>query len=184
MTSNITPWRLGGFGSLFEEIDREFAKAEETMNRMFRGVSENVSAQGSPSSYYYGYQITVGPDGKPHIKEFGNVRPSVKGLSKYKETREALVDYSLDKKNSQIIITAEMPGVNKEAIKISITPKNVSINAEKGEKRYHNEIPVDVELDDTSAKASYTNGILELKVKTKQPTTADSKHIGTEVKVD
>ena len=67
-----------------------------------------------------------------------------------------------------------MPGVSKEGIRISITPKNVSIHAEKGEKRYHNEIPVDVELDDTSAKAAYTNGILELKVKTKQSTASAS----------
>jgi HSP20 family protein len=103
---------------------------------------------------------------------------------KHKENREALVDYSLDKKNNQIIITAEMPGVSKEGIKISITPKNVSIHAEKGEKRYHNEIPVDVELDDKSAKASYINGILELKVKTKQLTATSSKSIGTDVKVD
>jgi HSP20 family protein len=185
MTSNLSPWRFGGFGSIFEEMDREFAKAEETMNRMFSGMLENVSNKGSPSSYYYGYQITVGPDGKPHVKEFGNVRPSIKGLPKHKENREALVDYSLDKKNSQIIVTAEMPGVSKEGIKINITPNNVSIHAERGEKRYHNEIPVDVELDETSAKASYTNGILELKVKTKQPTTtAASKQNGTEVKVD
>ncbi len=184
MTSNLSPWRFGGFGSIFEEMDREFAKAEETMSRMFSGLLENVSKQGSPSSYYYGYQITVGPDGKPHIKEFGNVRPSVKALAKHKENREALVDHTLDKKNSQIIITAEMPGVSKEGIKISITPNNVSIHAERGEKKYHNEIPVDVDLDETSAKASYTNGILELKVKTKQPAAATSKHIGTDVKVD
>jgi len=184
MTGNISPWKFGGFGSIFEEMDREFARTEETMGRMFRSMLENISTQDSPSSYYYGYQITVGPDGKPHIKEFGNVRPSVRGLVKHKENREALVDYSLDKKNNQIIITAEMPGVSKEGIKISITPKNVSIHAEKGEKRYHNEIPVDVELDDKSAKASYINGILELKVKTKQLTATSSKSIGTDVKVD
>jgi HSP20 family molecular chaperone IbpA len=39
-------------------------------------------------------------------------------------------------------------------------------------------------LDDKSAKASYINGILELKVKTKQSTTTASKSIGTDVKVD
>ena len=168
MTDNVSPWRFGRFGSIFEDMDKEFARTEETMNRMFRNMLEGLSIQDNPSSYYYGYQITVGPDGKPHIKEFGNVKPSVRGLVKHNETKEALVDYSVDKKNNQIIITAEMPGVSKEAIKISITPKNVSIHAEKGEKRYHNDIPIDVELEDTSAKASYTNGILELKVKTKR----------------
>ena len=172
------PW---GFSTrIFEEMDKEFAE----LSRLFSGIQESGSSAGGRLPYYYGYQVTVGPDGKPHVREFGNVRPSVKGLVKHKENREALVDYSLDKKNNQIIITAEMPGVSKEGIKISITPKNVSIHAEKGEKRYHNEIPVDVELDDKSAKASYINGILELKVKTKQLTATSSKSIGTDVKVD
>jgi len=172
------PW---GFSTrIFEEMDKEFAE----LSKLFSGIQESGSSAGGRMPYYYGYQVTVGPDGKPHVREFGNVRPSVKGLVKHKENREALVDYSLDKKNNQIIITAEMPGVSKEGIKISITPKNVSIHAEKGEKRYHNEIPVDVELDDKSAKASYINGILELKVKTKQLTATSSKSIGTDVKVD
>ncbi|MDH5658800.1 MAG: Hsp20/alpha crystallin family protein, partial [Nitrosopumilus sp.] len=26
--------------------------------------------------YYYGYTMTVGPDGRPVIKEYGNVRPT------------------------------------------------------------------------------------------------------------
>jgi len=62
MTNNISPWKFGGFGSIFEEMDREFARTEETMGRMFRSMLENISTQDSPSSYYYGYQITVGPD--------------------------------------------------------------------------------------------------------------------------
>ena len=186
MTNNILPWGFSGFGSIFEDMYREFARSEEMMSRLFRTLLEDSSAYDRPSSYYYGYQITVGPDGKPHIKEFGNVKPSVRGLGKRKEAKEALVDYSLDKKNNQIIITVEMPGVSKESIKINVTPKNVSLHAENGEKRYHNEIPVDVELDDTSAKASYINGILEVKVKVKvkQPAASASKPLGTEVKVE
>jgi HSP20 family protein len=74
------PW---GFGNrIFEEMDKEFSEAEDMLNRMFRTVRES---RGGPDSsqtvpYYYGYQITVGPDGKPHVREFGNARPSSKGL--------------------------------------------------------------------------------------------------------
>ena len=35
----------------------------------------------------------------------------------------------------------------------------------KGDKKYHAEIPVDDELNADTAKATYTNGILELKIK-------------------
>ena len=34
----------------------------------------NRSYIGSP--WYYGYTMTIGPDGKPIVKEYGNVKPS------------------------------------------------------------------------------------------------------------
>ena len=47
------------------------------LNRMFRTVRE--SSTGIPETFPYccGLQITMGPDGKPRIREFGNARPSV-----------------------------------------------------------------------------------------------------------
>ena len=44
----------------------------------------------------------------------------------------------------------------------------MSIRAEKGEKKYHTDIPVNVILDDAPAKATYANGILELRLKLKE----------------
>jgi HSP20 family protein len=169
-----------GFGqNLFEEIDREFADAEEMLNRMFRtvkGIRPEEIATNFP--YYYGYQVTVGPDGKPHVREFGNIKPSTKGLVAPSETREPLVDSVLDEKENALTITAEMPGVTKQDIKVSVSEEQVSIHAEKGEKKYHTDIPVNVALDDKSSKATYANGILELKIKLKEalkPKTTDVK---------
>jgi HSP20 family protein len=56
----------------------------------------------------------------------------------------------------------------------------VSIHAEKGDKKYHTDIPVNVALDDKSAKAIYANGILELKIKMEAP----PKPKATDVKVE
>jgi HSP20 family protein len=77
-------------------------------------------------------------------------------------------------------ITAEMPGVNKEDIKLDVSDQYVTVHAEKGEKKYHADIPVDVELDDASAKATYSNGILELKIKLKQTPKSKAKEIRVE----
>ena len=174
-------WRDREFGRrIFEDMDREFSEAEEMLNRMFRTVREmNPSAAGT-FPYYYGYQITVGPDGKPHVKEFGNVRPSARGLVEQSGVREPLVDTKLDEKENALTITAEMPGVTKQDIKVSVGEDHVAINAEKGEKKYQTTVPVSVQLDDNSAKASYANGILELKIKLKEPPKQRSK----EVKID
>jgi HSP20 family protein len=138
---------------------------------MFRTVREiNPLDLASNTPYYYGYQITVGPDGKPHVREFGNIRPSAKGLIEQAGVRAPLVDTAINEKQNTLRVTAEMPGVNKEDIKVNVSDRYVTIHAEKGDKKYHTDIPVDVELDDSSssAKATYTNGILELSIKIKQ----------------
>jgi HSP20 family protein len=94
--------------------------------------------------------------------------------------RAPLVDTALDEKQNTLKITAEMPGVNKEDVKIAVSDKYVTIHAEKGEKTYHADIPVDVKLDDASAKATYSNGILELKIKLKQTQKSKGKEIRVE----
>ncbi|CAN5715104.1 hypothetical protein BH23THE1_BH23THE1_21690 [soil metagenome] len=98
--------RRNSFRNFFGDMEREFLQAEEMLNRVFNtahGISPLTAdsfREDSRFPYYYGYQITVGPDGKPHIREFGNIKPSVKGLVQQSNTREPLVDTSVDEKNN------------------------------------------------------------------------------------
>lgn len=170
-----------GFGSrFFEQIDREFSEAEEMLNKVFRAVGESGATASETLPYYYGYQITIGPEGKPQIREFGNVRPSTKGLVEQSTTRQPLVDTSINEKENLMIITAEMPGITKEDAKVTIDEGLVTIHAEKGNKKYHTELPVNKELDADSIKASYINGILELRIQLKKSLKSKSK----EIKID
>ncbi|HYA85419.1 MAG TPA: archaeal heat shock protein Hsp20 [Candidatus Bathyarchaeia archaeon] len=176
-------WRRPWLGSsLFQEMDREFAGAEGMLSRMFRTARDIAPSTGTLTDfpYYYGYQITVGPDGKPRIKEFGNVKPAAKGPVEQRGVREPLVDSVLNEKENILRITAEMPGVNKEDIKLKVTDQYVTIHAEKGEKKYHADIPISVDLDESSTKASYSNGILELKIKPKETSKVKGKAIKIE----
>jgi HSP20 family protein len=174
-------WDVGFGRRLFEDIDREFSEAEEMLNRMFRTVREmKPSDISGVFPYYYGYQITTGSDGKPHVREFGNVRPSARGLVEQSGVREPLVDTALDDKENTLTVTAEMPGVTKQDIKVKISEDHVSIGAEKGEKKYYTDIPVNVSLDETSAKATYANGILELKLKLKEPPRPKAREVKVE----
>src|SRR5918993_5526497 len=121
-------WDIGFGRRMFESIDKDFAEAEEMLNRMFRTVRET-----SPSDmvvqgpYYYGYQITVGPNGKPHVREFGNVKPGARGLVEQSTIRQPLVDTAVDEKNNTLTITAEMPGLSKEDIKVNTIENLLSI---------------------------------------------------------
>jgi HSP20 family protein len=183
MWGNMYPFESWGIrpSRLLESLDKEFAEAEDMLDRMFRTLREiNPSDLGSSAPYYYGYQITVGPDGKPHVREFGNIRPSAKGLVEQANATAPLVDTAIDEKQNVLRVTAEMPGVNKEDIKVNVSGKYVTVHAEKGDKKYHTDIPVDVELDDSSAKATYTNGILELNIKLKQAPNEKAKEIKVE----
>ena len=164
---------------IFEEMDKEFSEAESFLNRIYKSANENgtglVFSQSTP--YYYGYTIAVGPDGIPHVKEFGNLKPSQKSLVQRGDVRKPLVDSILDEKENTLIITAEMPGITKQDIKVSVGNGLVTIQANKGDKKYNTELPVNYELDEDSAKASYTNGILELKIKVKKPSKPSAKDI-------
>jgi HSP20 family protein len=169
MSGDMILWKDSwGFSSrIFDEMDKEFSEAEDMLTRMFRTVRESGRtpqfSQRFP--YYYGYQITVGPDGKPHIREFGNARPS---LIEQTNVRQPLVDANLNEKENALVVTAEMPGITKQDVKVELEEGLITIHAEKGEKKYHTEVPINTELDADSAKASYTNGILELKIDLKE----------------
>lgn len=182
-TGDVSMWREPwgtSFGRIFEEMDKEFREAEDMLNRLFRTVREATPEDIAGFPYYYGYQITVGPDGRLRIREFGNARPAARGLVQQDAIREPLVDTTLDEKENLLKITAEMPGVSKEDIKVNVSEDFVSIHAEKGDKKYHSDVPVRVKLDDNTAKATYNNGILELKIKLKEPLKPKTKEVKVE----
>ena len=86
----------------------------------------------------------------------------------------------MDEKNNSLVITAEMPGMSKADIKVNVSNNLIVLHGEKGNKKYHTEIPVRTELEDSSAKALYTSGILELTIKLKGPL----KSNGREIKIE
>ena len=141
------------------EIDRIFKKMS---NSFFNtdGIFEEFKGNGSESgSCCYGYTMTVGPDGKPVVKEFGNVKPDQLPAS---DTREPLVDTIVDEKEKVVKLVAEMPGVEKTDVKIVVDNKTVDLSAEHDEKKYHAKVPLQHKVDENSAKASYKNGILQI----------------------
>ncbi len=139
------------------ELDRIFRK----MSNSFFNIDDifEESKGNDFGSCCYGYTMTVGPDGKPVVKEFGNIKP---GQLPTSNTREPIVDTIVDEKEKIVKLIAEMPGVEKADVKIVVENKIVDISAEHDEKKYHVKVPIKHKVDENSAKASYKNGILEL----------------------
>ena len=144
-------------------FDNEFDRIFKRMSNSFFNIDdifEEFKGKDSGSGpYYYGYTMTVGPDGKPVVKEYGNVKP---GLLPNSDTREPVVDTIVDEKEKVVKLIAEMPGVEKSDVKIVVDNKVVDVSAEHGEKKYHAKVPLKHKVDENSAKASYKNGILQL----------------------
>ena len=147
--------------SLFKRMSRSFVNLDE--------IFDEANKSGTIQSYgpfYYGYTMTTGPDGTPVVKEYGNVKP---GQLPTSDIREPLVDSLVDEKEKVLTLVAEMPGVEKKDVKVVVEDKTVCIDAEHGKKKYHAKVPIQQKVNKDSAKASYTNGILELKFKLEEP---------------
>jgi HSP20 family protein len=143
-------------------FDTEFDRIFKSMSTSFfdvNNVFEEFKDNSNSGPLFYGYTMTVGPDGKPSVQEYENVKPDRLHIS---DTREAIVDTIVDEKEKVVKLIAEMPGVEKTDVKILVDKNVVDITAEHGEKKYHCKVPLQHKVDENSAKATYKNGILQL----------------------
>jgi len=166
----------------FGDIDRIFREMEKRMEEEFREFTEKVPKDyvkerklpdGSTvkefGPFVYGYSMKIGPDGKPEIREFGNIKKSLKG-PEVKEEREPLVD--VVETDSEIRVVVELPGVEKTDIKLHGTEDLLEISVDTPHYKYYKEVTLPAKVKVKQAKSSYKNGVLEVvlpKAEVKKP---------------
>lgn len=180
------PWGFGrrfgsAFGDFFDDLhrrmEREFRRMEEEMNRMMRAAQEGrlqPPEKGGP--IVYGFSMRIGPDGRPHVQEFGNVRDprllrqlraelgapgEERGLPP--AVLEPLTDVMEDEE--KVIITFELPGVDKKDIDLEVTEDSLVLKAERAGRKYFKEVPLPEKVLPDSVEAKYNNGVLEVTLK-------------------
>ncbi len=163
------------FDEFFREFEERFSEVEEEMERAFRKAIEEGKGE-IRGPYVYGIRITIGPDGVPRIEEFGNVSRGVRGRPFIKEEMEPLVD--VIERGDEIWVVADVPGVSKENIDVKVTERTVTIKAQN-DRKYYKVVELPREVIPESAKASYKNGVLEIKLKKK--TTTEEKGFKVQV---
>jgi HSP20 family protein len=167
------------FEESFEEME---TKAPKDLVREYQTSDGRKVKEFGP--VVYGYSMTIGPDGKPRVKEFGNVKPPhVLGpgsVAKPRITseREPLVDVITTDK--EVKVTVEMPGIAKENIKLNVSENNVEVKSEDPQRKYHRIIDIPPEADIETVKSSYKNGILEIIFKKKEQIRRKGKEIRVE----
>ncbi|MEM0492132.1 MAG: archaeal heat shock protein Hsp20 [Acidilobaceae archaeon] len=161
------PRRRRSIFDIFDEIMREFeeriSEFEEEMEKAFK---EKISREEFRGPYVYGLRITIGPDGIPRVEEFGNISRERRGKPLIREEMEPLVD--VIERDDEVWVIADVPGVSREDIDVRVTEREVTIKAYSSERKYYKTIDLPVEVNPETAKASYRNGVLEIKIKKKK----------------
>lgn len=166
---------------LFKKIEEDLMKSLEEMGTLdWEELEDKFPEVETPSGmrirgpFIQGYYFTIGPDGKPVVRYFGNV-PKERKVREVREeegeripiqigeggtevVREPVVDVLNFEK--EIVVIAEMPGVDEKEIKVKVKDRELRIEGGNYSKTIW--LPSKV---DPSFSSSYKNGILEIRLK-------------------
>lgn len=162
------PWSYADVDEMMKEMEKEFMALTDSENNQFPKelVREKRAEDGSVTKeigpIVYGYSMTIGPDGKPVIREFGNVRrtPRKEWREAISDTREPLVDVVEGAK--EIRVLAELPGARKQDIELTVDGKSLVISAETAARKYRKELELPYAVELEGSKSTFNNGILEV----------------------
>lgn len=182
------------FFSEFGRFDEIYKEMEDLMETEFKQLSskapkELIRERTLPDGrrvkqwgpFVYGYSVTIGPDGKPQVKEFGNVKHGTKRgrpRIEIKEQREPLVD--ILETNGDIKVVAEMPGVEKKNIKLHGSTKTLTISVNTPNRKYFKEVQLPAEVDPSKGRSTYKNGVLDVTMPKKAEETSAGEPINIE----
>ena len=158
------------FGGIFKGLGdfiNTVAKIAEQGQTEFQRTGEIPFDKAKKLRGMYGFSIRVGKGGKTVIDKFGTVTPKVKPseIKPGAELREPLVDI-FDEKN-EIVVVAEMPGVDEKDIKTGVKGNILSISAGSKDRKYTKEVKLPSKVTG-KIESTYKNGVLELKIKKKK----------------
>jgi HSP20 family protein len=173
-----------GFDQMRREMEREFEDMEKRIPKDL--VREYTTPEGGKireaGPFVYGYSMTVGPDGKPRVREFGNIKPSrgFGGMARPEISGELEPLVDMTTTDNEVKVVIEMPGINKNNIRINAYDQTLEVKSDDPKRKYHKTIEVPLETDIETAKSTYNNGILEITFKKKDQTKSKGKTIKVE----
>jgi HSP20 family protein len=175
-----------GFDEMRREMEREFDEnLRDIENKVPKDlIREYVTEDGAKvreiGPLVYGSTTTIGPDGKPIVREFGNVKPRMRAGSTPNILTERQPLSEVSSTDKEVKVSVELPGVSKEQIKIDANEGQVDIKTEDPKRKYHEVIDLPAEVDIDSVKSTFVNGLLEITFTKKSKDKAKSKSIRIE----
>jgi len=171
---------------VLDEMGKQPAPSEEELARMMRRGSHDFDEwlkdpfeemlkkleeemPGESNRYgpfIYGLTCTKEPGKEPEIKEFGNIKPANRKLEPFPGgEREPLADV-IDQKDAYEVVV-ELPGVEKEDLRLHATEDSLEIKTEDGIK-FFKAVSFETPVRPETAKATYKNGVLSVRLQKKE----------------
>jgi HSP20 family protein len=160
--------RRNPFWDIFENFEQFQEIIEEMMRQLFQNPEkifrDPEELLRNPPPMFYGFSVTIGPDGKPQIKPIGKgdhpFKPTIE-LEQQQQEEEPLVDVFNEEK--EIIVVAEIPGVRKDDIKVDATKNTIYIWVNANMKKFNKEIQMPCKINPKTVESSYKNRVLEIR---------------------
>ncbi|MEM3593700.1 MAG: gas vesicle protein GvpH [Candidatus Jordarchaeaceae archaeon] len=162
---------MNWFEDILKKLERTIGEPERIFDQLLRTALETETDIGE-APIHYSFSIHIDENGKPVVTEYGNINPT-KSETLKGTVQTPYVETHIDKEAGTMIVVAELPGVSKENIKVKANKRKITISAESEKKKYYKEVDAEHEIDPKSTEAEYKNGILEVRVKFKEPLESD-----------
>ena len=157
-------FEIFGLGGLFKGIEKlvDLAGKLEEKGGISKEGEINFDHIKKGMKGVYGFTINTAGGGSPKVETFGNIKKSPEG-PKVDEEREPITDV-FDEKD-EIVIIAEMPGIEECDLKIDLKEDILEISAVSKNRTYRKELLLPVKVIEQNLSHKFTNGILEIKIK-------------------
>lgn len=171
---------FANFQDIFKNLMKQF-KSKDMMD-IFKqlglpgpeGLNPEDVKKGKPEikgPLVFGFSVKFDKNGKPVFNKFGNTKPILstddEGTPDQESmpavVREPVADVINEDK--EVVVVVELPGVEKNDIKLKSTEYSLEINAfAQGVNKYQKRLDLPAKINPDHAKARYTNGILEVRL--------------------
>jgi HSP20 family protein len=157
-------FEIFGLGGLFKGIEKlvDLAGKLEEKGGISKEGEINFDHIKKGMKGVYGFTINTAGGGSPKVETFGNIKKTPEG-PKVDEEREPITDV-FDEKD-EIVIIAEMPGIEEGDLKIDLKEDILEISAVSKNRTYRKELLLPVKVIEQNLSHKFTNGILEIKIK-------------------
>ena len=155
---------LFGLGGLFKGIEKlvDLAGKLDEKGKISKEGEINFDHIKKGMKGVYGFTINTAAGGAPKVETFGNIRKTPDGPI-VDEEREPITD--LFDENEEIVIIAEMPGIEEKDLEIDLKEDILEFSAISKTRTYRKELLLPVKMIKINMRHKFTNGILEIRIK-------------------